>query len=92
MVVDGVYGPETAAAVNSVIRAHPELGAADGVAGPRTRARITSLAAQNTSARPAGSLAPARVAPRSPRSSASSLPSAIRFPRPVSTARRPPPR
>ncbi|MFE2723881.1 peptidoglycan-binding protein [Kitasatospora sp. NPDC059327] len=58
LVVDGVYGPETTAAVNSVIRAHPELGAADGVAGPKTRARIASLAAQNNGNQAAGSLGP----------------------------------
>ncbi|MFJ3793543.1 peptidoglycan-binding protein [Kitasatospora sp. NPDC090091] len=57
LVVDGIYGRETAAAVNSVIRAHPELGAADGIAGPRTRARIASLAA-NTGTRPVGALGP----------------------------------
>ncbi|MFJ5121938.1 peptidoglycan-binding protein [Kitasatospora sp. NPDC088548] len=58
LVVDGVYGPATAAAVNSVIRAHSELGTADGVAGPRTRQKIADLASQTTTAQPSGSLAP----------------------------------
>jgi len=58
LVVDGIYGPQTAAAVNSVIRAHPELGAADGTAGPMTRQKIADLAGQTTGSRPSGSLAP----------------------------------
>ncbi|MGA5822216.1 peptidoglycan-binding protein [Kitasatospora sp. NPDC094028] len=44
--VTGYFGPQTAAAVNDMIRKHPGLGRADGVAGPRTRAKIAALAAR----------------------------------------------
>ncbi|MDE2030809.1 MAG: peptidoglycan-binding protein [Patescibacteria group bacterium] len=48
LVVDGLYGPKTTAAIVTFQKAHPAAGAADGIAGPMTIAALNAAGANGS--------------------------------------------